>query len=74
MVFEIIEGVRKFKTDNKIRLGEEIAAVKISGNPEVTAILQGFQDDIIGISRAGKIEFSDSAEFSFEFVALTNPE
>jgi valyl-tRNA synthetase len=69
MVFAVIEGVRKFKTDNKIRLGEEIETVKISGNKETVGIIKAFQDDIIGITRARNIEFADSAEYSFDFVA-----
>ncbi len=69
MVFELIEGVRKFKTDNKIRLGEEIDSVRISGNEDVIKIIKAFQDDIIGISRARNIEFAFSPEYSFDFVA-----
>ncbi len=70
MVFQVIEGVRKFKTENKIRLGEEIETVIISGNIEQLDIIGNFSDDILGVTRARNIEKVKAENFSFEFVAL----
>ncbi len=69
-VFEVIEGVRKFKTDNKIRLGEEIKSVDISAPAENLAILKCFADDIQGVSRSHNITFKESENLSFSFQAL----
>lgn len=68
--FEIIEAVRKFKTDNKIRLGEEIAEVKVKATEQDVALLKNFQDDIQGISRARAISFEISDNFELGFEAL----
>jgi valyl-tRNA synthetase len=69
-VFEIIEGVRKFKTDNKIRLGEDIKFVNIKGNKETLELIKAFKDDIQGVSRANQVNLIEESDFSFDFEAL----
>ncbi len=70
MAFEIIEGVRKFKADNKIRLGEDIDTVKISGTDEQLKIIANFMDDLQGVSRAKSVILDKSEKFACEFTAL----
>lgn len=69
-VFEIIEGVRKFKTDNKIRLGEDIKLVNIRADKATLNLVSAFKDDIQGVSRANQVILSESETFSFDFEAL----
>lgn len=65
--FEVIEALRKFKTDNKIRLGEEIELALISGPKEDIEMLKMFKDDIQGVSRARKIEFAEAETLTLHF-------
>lgn len=65
--FEVIEALRKFKTDNKIRLGEEIELALISGPKEELDMLKMFKDDIQGVSRARKIEFAEAETLTLHF-------
>ncbi|RYY00359.1 valine--tRNA ligase, partial [bacterium] len=69
-VFEIVEGVRKFKTDNKIRLGEEIKSVEISGNSSTVEMLKHFKDDIQGVSRSHQVSFKEGENLAYDFQAL----
>ncbi|MFN8671208.1 MAG: valine--tRNA ligase [Candidatus Sericytochromatia bacterium] len=73
-VLQTVEGVRKFKTDNKIRLGEEIADVKIKTNNADIELIKNFADDIQGISRSHKVSFEESENFETSFEALEKQE
>jgi len=67
LFFDVVEGVRKFKTESKIRLGEEIELVKISAPSEDLEYLKAYKDDILGVTRAKNIEFVISDSFLSEY-------
>ncbi|MEK7432017.1 MAG: valine--tRNA ligase [Cyanobacteriota bacterium] len=69
-VIEIIEAVRKFKTDNKIRLGEEIEKVIIKSSASELEIIKPFQDDIQGVSRTRSVVFEPAENFELDFEAI----
>ena len=70
LFIEIIEAVRKFKTDNKIRLGEEIEKVIIKSSASELEIIKPFQDDIQGVSRTRSAVFEPAENFELDFEAI----
>lgn len=51
----IISEVRKYKTANKIRLGEPMGRIVIKADEEVLSSLEGFVGDIVSTSRASEV-------------------
>ncbi|GIW21413.1 MAG: hypothetical protein KatS3mg068_0420 [Candidatus Sericytochromatia bacterium] len=57
---QIVELVRKFKTENKISMGKEVENIIIKSNKEQIEFLNKIKDDIIGITRAKNINFLEN--------------
>jgi valyl-tRNA synthetase len=53
---EIVELVRKYKSESQISMGTELSKLIISANPEQQTSIQLFEDDVKGITKAKKIE------------------
>jgi valyl-tRNA synthetase len=66
---KIILGVRKFKAESRLRLGEEIEKVEITGSQEQLDRLRPFADDILGVTKSRNITFllSNDGQFKFSF-------
>ncbi|HOG15499.1 MAG TPA: valine--tRNA ligase [Candidatus Absconditabacterales bacterium] len=62
---EIIESVRKFKTENQISMGAELKSLDIHGSKEFLEIARKYLDDIIGVTKAQKVDLIESHEENF---------
>ena len=55
--FRLIEEIRKYKTENKLKLSEEITTLTVSATKDQISNLEKIQDDIRGVARAEAILF-----------------
>lgn len=65
---EMIAGVRKFKTDSKIRLGEEIEATIIEGTRAQIQLLLPFLDDIRSVTKSRRVDCQERESFGVNFL------
>ncbi len=69
-VLSVISEIRKYKTDNKIKLGTPVSVLKIRCSELQKTMLNDFLNDIASLSRAEKIEIevdnSDSNQIGIE--------
>ena len=55
-VLEIVEQVRKYKSESQISMGAELSKLIISANQEQKQAIQLFLDDVQGVTKAKEIE------------------
>lgn len=69
-VLSVIAEIRKYKSDNKIKLSTPISVLKIKCSEEQKEKLTGFLDDLASLARAEKIETetTDSKEIGIEII------
>ena len=67
-VLLVIAEIRKYKSDNKIKLSTPVSVLKIKCSEEQKKKLTGFLDDLASLARAEKIEteITDSKEIVIE--------
>lgn len=56
-VLDIVEQVRKFKTEQQISLGAELKNLVISGPAEYLAEIKNYEDDLLWVTKAQHIEY-----------------
>ncbi|MDR0651511.1 MAG: valine--tRNA ligase [Candidatus Peribacteria bacterium] len=56
---EIVDQVRKYKSESQISMGAELGKLIISANKEQQEAIQLFLDDVKGITKAKKIEWRE---------------
>ena len=62
---EIIESVRKFKTENQISMWAELKSLDIHWSKEFLEIARKYLDDIIWVTKAQKVDLIESNEENF---------
>lgn len=62
---EIIESVRKFKTENQISMWAELKSLDIHWSKEFLEIVRKYLDDIIWVTKAQKVDLIESNEENF---------
>lgn len=55
--FAVIEAIRRYKTEHKMKLSEAINILTISASDEQIRHLETIQDDIRGVARAESLRF-----------------
>ncbi|MCX6825107.1 MAG: valine--tRNA ligase [candidate division SR1 bacterium] len=65
-IFQIIEKVRGYKTENKLGLGTELKELTISGEKELINGLKSFTNDLKSVTRSNEIVFQESDVFNVE--------
>jgi valyl-tRNA synthetase len=53
---EIVDQVRKYKSESQISMGTELSKLIISASPEQQKTIQLFEDDVKGVTKAKEIE------------------
>jgi valyl-tRNA synthetase len=56
---EIVDQVRRYKSESQISMGSELSKLIISANPEQKKAIQLFEDDVKGITKAKEIEWKE---------------
>ena len=62
MVVEIVNAVRKAKSDQGLSVGKEAKKITLSTNKEIRKILELFLKDIQKVNRAKNVEFVDKVD------------
>jgi valyl-tRNA synthetase len=65
---QIIEMVRKFKTENKISMSKEIEILNIKANKDILQFLNQIKDDILGVTRSKKVNFLENYDLDVEII------
>ncbi len=65
-VFQIIEQVRGYKTENKLWLGTELKQLVISWEQKLIDGLKNFDSDIKSVTRSNEIIYKETKEFGVE--------
>ncbi|MDR2190776.1 MAG: valine--tRNA ligase [Candidatus Peribacteria bacterium] len=58
-VLEIVEMVRRYKSESQISMGAALSKLIISCSPEQKQAMQLFEDDVKGITKALAIEWKE---------------
>ncbi|MDR0860091.1 MAG: valine--tRNA ligase [Candidatus Peribacteria bacterium] len=59
ITLEIVEQVRKYKSESQISMGTELSKLIITANEEEKKAIQLFEDDVKGVTKAKEIEWLD---------------
>jgi valyl-tRNA synthetase len=65
---QLIEMVRRFKTENKISMGKEIEILNIKANNETIEFFNQIKDDILGVTRTKSIKFIENENLDIEII------
>lgn len=69
-LFEVIDMIRKYKTDNTIKYGQESQSVTISWTQEHIAVLKKYSNDIKSITRCKEVNFTEAQELAVLITSL----
>ncbi|GHV23168.1 hypothetical protein FACS189428_6310 [Clostridia bacterium] len=58
-VLEIVELVRKYKSESQISMGAELSKLVVSASEEERKAIQLFEDDVKGVTKAKEIEWKE---------------
>lgn len=56
LTLDVVEQVRKYKSESQISMGAEIETLKITCTEQEKLAIQQFEDDLIGVTKAKKIQ------------------
>lgn len=56
VTLDIVEQIRRYKSESQISMGAEIEVIHISCSAKERLMIQQFEDDLIGVTKAKKIE------------------
>lgn len=65
---QLIEMVRRFKTENKISMGKEVEVLNIKASKETIEFLNQIKDDILGVTRAKSVNFIENENLDIEVI------